>query len=705
MSATIPTAAFVKAIWQPGDVREVRILKYDGFNTAAGYFDDPELLIGQVDQWDGKGQVYLTLNPVKRALLSRYPANMIKPKAKDTTSDKDVIERRWLLVDLDPERPTDVSASEEEREATHTRAQEVYLYLHEQGWPAPLSGMTGNGYALLYPVALPNDDDSRRLVEGILAHLAAKFTDDVVKIDTSVANAARIGRLFGTLNVKGQDTTERPHRRSELLTVPDELLPVPLERLKALVPATNGHAPAMGSSGTLKARLDAKGISYHREVERDGAHWYLLEECPVHPGEDLRSDCGPGETASGMLLFKCFHDRGTAWRWQDYKKAAGLTGPQVAIAGVTDVPARAPRPAPRFYTPRELATLTLPTPDWLIPGILAVSAITEIDGKIKAAGKTTLSLFAVRAVLDGAPFLGWPTRRARVLYATEQQRQTFMDALRRTGLAERGEELRILFREDLRGLKWPEVVALLQEEAVTGNRDLVVIDTIGKLAGIVNENDAGEWSAAMSPVQDLAASGRAVLLDRHDRKSGGEVGESGRGSSQASGDVDIILGLRRPEGKQPGSRRVIESLSRYPDTPEKIVIELHADGYVLLGEEEAVATSDARVFVLAALGRENRQHNGMEQKELTEEGAAHTPKLTRWAIREALDALIGEQKITTTGKARSRKDPLTYHLESVGGTPSIGVPPTRSEGTAEGLTETEFQLLLDAIPGAEEIVQ
>ena len=117
--------------------------------------------------------------------------------------------------------------------------------------------------------------------------------------------------------------------------------------------------------------------------------------------------------------------------------------------------AKGPAGALRFYTPRELVTLTLPEPDWLIPGFLAVAAITEVDGKIKAAGKTTLSLFMVRAVLDGIPFLGQPTRQARVIYVTEQQKQTFMDALRRAGLSDRGDELFVLHREDLRGGKWP----------------------------------------------------------------------------------------------------------------------------------------------------------------------------------------------------------------------------------------------------------
>jgi putative DNA primase/helicase len=223
-----------------------------------------------------------------------------------------------------------------------------------------------------------------------------------------------------------------------------------------------------------------------------------------------------------------------------------------------DAPAAA-RSGLRWYSPVELATMTLARPDWIIPGYALVGGIVEIDGKIKSAGKTTFILHAAGAILDGADFLGRPTRRARVLYVTEQSRQTFADALRRTGLENRGAELRILFREDIGRTSWPEVVAAARQDGY----EVVVFDTIGKLAGVRDENAAPDWSAAMTPLQDLAASGRAVVVARHDRKGGGDVGDSGRGSSQASGDVDIILALRRPEGNQGGNRRVIESLSRY----------------------------------------------------------------------------------------------------------------------------------------------
>lgn len=315
------------------------------------------------------------------------------------------------------------------------------------------------------------------------------------------------------------------------------------------------------------------------------------------------------------------------------------------------------RPALRFYSPAELAAITLPNPDWIVcPGLVAIGAVTEIDGKIKAAGKTTLILAMCRAMLDGEEFLGTPTRKARVLYVTEQSKQTFMDALRMAGLADRGDELRILFREDFHGAAWPAIVEAARQDGY----DVVIFDTIGKLAGIREENSAGEWASAMSPVQDLAASGRAVILARHDRKGGGDVGDSGRGSSQASGDVDIILALRRPEGNQPSNRRVIESLSRYRETPEKIVIELTPAGYVFLGTEDAVAASAAQEFVSSIVGSEFRTNGiGPDLTEIADIGSKRDPVIKRTQITYALGALLERGDIERSGGGR-KGDPYRY---------------------------------------------
>jgi putative DNA primase/helicase len=364
------------------------------------------------------------------------------------------------------------------------------------------------------------------------------------------------------------------------------------------------------------------------------------------PGEDVRTVTLPGLQPKGDV--SVWLDAGHT---VDELRAA-IDGAPIYVPPTTGL---------RFRTAQELSSLSSGRTDWLIRGFLAAGAITEVDGKIKAAGKTTLALHMVRALLEGIPFLGIETRASRVVYVTEQSRESFSDALRITGLDRHGDELLILTRDEIRGTPWPEVVAACRKDEYA----VVVFDTIGKLSGVKDENSASDWSQAMNPLLDLRDNGHAVIIPRHDRKGGGDVGDSGRGSSQASGDADIILALRRPEGNQPSNRRVIEALSRYRETPEKIVVELGVEGYVLLGSQEAVASRDAREFLSVALAWEFQQTNfGTSRKRLVELGAERDPKVKEWAIVAAIDALSAEGRIQRTGRGVAG-DPFLYSPLSV----------------------------------------
>jgi hypothetical protein len=310
-----------------------------------------------------------------------------------------------------------------------------------------------------------------------------------------------------------------------------------------------------------------------------------------------------------------------------------------------------------YRTPLEIAASTSEHPDWIVPGFVALGAVTEIDGKVKSSGKTTIVTYLNAAVLDGQPFLGQPTMKTNIVYLTEQTPGPFREALARANLLGRGPELRVIFRAEVTGVSW---VDLVQQVAIDAKRDgygLLVVDTLGKLAGIREENDAGESGRVMSPLQDAAHGGLAVIVCRHDRKGGGDVGESGRGSSAFSGDADIILQIRRPEGNQPKTRRVIESLSRYTETPEKIVVELTEDGYILLGEAEAVSLADALKFVSGLLGRGNdRNESGPTIDEMVVEADG---ALDRSAIRRALRELERRAEIESTGRG-VKGDPKRY---------------------------------------------
>src|SRR4051794_791388 len=95
---------YLSAIWTPGEVREVRIPKWNNFGaTAAGWFDDPSKAADAVGKWDGRANVYVTLNPVDPSLVA-LANNRIIEKANSTTSDSDILVRQWLFLDIDPQR-------------------------------------------------------------------------------------------------------------------------------------------------------------------------------------------------------------------------------------------------------------------------------------------------------------------------------------------------------------------------------------------------------------------------------------------------------------------------------------------------------------------------------------------------------------------------------------------------------------------------
>jgi len=110
-----------------------------------------------------------------------------------------------------------ISSTDAEKESARAVAKTVYDYLKAAGWPEPLKGDSGNGYHALYLIDLPNDDASRDLLSRGLRALATQFDQPDVKIDTSVYNASRVVKCYGTTVRKGDCTADRPQRRASLI--------------------------------------------------------------------------------------------------------------------------------------------------------------------------------------------------------------------------------------------------------------------------------------------------------------------------------------------------------------------------------------------------------------------------------------------------------------------------------------------------------
>jgi hypothetical protein len=303
-------------LFRPDQVVELRAPNYPRNNaTSAGYFDDREMLAEMALVLSGKAAgVYVTLNDIDSALLARLH-NRIEPWVRQTTTDNDVVQRRWLPLDFDPVRPSGISSTDAEHAAALERARQCRKWLTGQGWPDPIVADSGNGAHLLYRIALPNDRPSKTLVDACLKAIAAQFSDETVKVDTTVGNAARIWKLYGTIAAKGDATEDRPHRQARLLSVPTNVVMVTTDQLEALTAMAPERERPRDSSNNEEAAhhrldvprwLEARGIEYRvKSTKASGDRTVYRITCPFDADH---LDASIMQDPDGKLSAKCFHN-------------------------------------------------------------------------------------------------------------------------------------------------------------------------------------------------------------------------------------------------------------------------------------------------------------------------------------------------------------------------------------------------------------
>ena len=314
---------------------EIRLL---GKNTYSGYFTNIETLIVQLRplldhnnyQYYGAMQAYFTLNEVNEDLYSREQRDVFVKKPKSTTTDGDIVRRRFVLIDLDPQRSAGISASNEEFEKAHMKCVDVYKYLLANGFKEPIITVSGNGYHCYVPCDMPNDDEHNELIKKFLQSLSNIFGGDDVEVDEKVFNPARIDKLIGTWAKKGADSKERPWRISKILKVPSDLTPNDDECFKKiadLLPQEEQKQQPQrrtyqgnNQPFDLHTWLTQHGIVY-REKKSGDATVYELEWCPW---VDTHSDRKKWDSAlfvdgQGKITFNCTHSHCKGKTWQDVR--------------------------------------------------------------------------------------------------------------------------------------------------------------------------------------------------------------------------------------------------------------------------------------------------------------------------------------------------------------------------------------------------
>lgn len=310
-----------------------------------------------------------------------------------------------------------------------------------------------------------------------------------------------------------------------------------------------------------------------------------------------------------------------------------------------------------FRSGVEIAMATIGGIDWIAPDYVVRGGITELGAKVKV-GKTTLIMKLVRAAADGLEFLGKPTLKTPTVYLTEQPAVSFRQAMERADLLGR-DDFHVLFHHETRGIPWVEVAAAAVEECRRVGAFLLVVDTLPQFAGLKGdaENNSGDALAAMEPLLRAAADGMGVILARHERKSGGEVGDSGRGSSAFAGAVDIVLSLRKPEGNSKKSQRVIQALSRFSETPSELLVELTETGYLALGEPHEAAVREAKNSIIETAPESETE--AMTLREITESAKVH-----RSTAQRAVEELLREKALERVGGGK-RGSPYRYFRKKI----------------------------------------
>lgn len=325
----------------------------------------------------------------------------------------------------------------------------------------------------------------------------------------------------------------------------------------------------------------------------------------------------------------------------------------------------------RFYTAKELASLESSDLSWVLRPWVVHGAITELAGKVKLSGKTTFATHLCRAKVFGLPFLEEAVSAGAVVYLTEQSSSTFRVALDRAGLLT-CEDFHLLLRTENLDLSWPELITLAANKCTETEAGLLVIDTLGPFAGVVDENSATEAQAAMTPLSEAVQKyGLGVLITRHSRKGGGVVSESGRGSSAYAGAVDLMIDLDRRSGNYPKSQRILSTVGRFDEPPDELVIELREEGYVSLGSPDDAGRDELRSEVFALL----QGGDSLDPKAIIDAIAAErgedAPPVSPTTLSRVLTEEFERGSVGRLGRG-VRNDPYRYALsEFVSNQPTL----------------------------------
>ena len=561
----------LRAWFQPGEVFEIRVLEAltkqwnSREHTEAGYFDYDHIeeVPRQLSNLLAYKGIYVTVNPLNPAVLGRA-ANRFKHDKLIGAKDEEVARRRWLLIDCDAKRVSGVPSSEEEHAHALAKADEIRAGLASMGWPEPISLDSGNGAQLMFRIDLPAQDDG--LIKRCLESLSA-CSDAHVEIDQTVFNPARIWRLPGAWNCKGDECAEqsRVHRCARILSVPHEVLAVSRELLEALAQQVSQETPAPTASGFDVDAFIARHFPAAKAEAYNGGRKWVLDVCPFNADHNNRSAVIT-QAADGRLGFRCHHN---GCLGKDWHALRALLEPNSAPATpVVNVDAsaflngltthqnglceRSDEPLALLPSLTELRERYPKRCAVIIEGLLRERETANIIAAPKT-GKTWLMMQLALSIATGRSWMGRQCTPKRVL-AIDNELQPEELVYRYTQVAEAMgisfEELEgRLYTYPQRGNLQP-ITSLgdILDSIRLRNIEVVIVDAFYRaLPRGVDENSNTDIMALYNAIDVYAKSVNGAFILVHHTTKGSQVGKAvtdigaGAGSQSRAADTHLVL--------------------------------------------------------------------------------------------------------------------------------------------------------------------
>lgn len=561
----------IQQLYPNNELFEVRIISSDKRKKpASGYFKNVDNLLEALRLYDLRNtNVYITLQQLQSALFSRQQSNRFIAGA-NSTQDHEVSGYKWLFIDLDPERPTGISSSDDELKKSFDLAKKVKGFLSGYGFEEPVRAVSGNGAHLLYRINLKNTQENKELIERCLKALSMLFDTEDVKVDTANFNQSRICKLYGSLAQKGANTEERPHRMSRIIgdvinpRITDRSF---LEKLAAELPeeqiepaAYNNYKP---SEFDIEDWMDKHGLRYKAQPWNGGTK-YVLDECPFDPSHKS-PDAMISKAANGALGFKCLHNHCQSYHWRelrlkfepdayeytdnDRRIDEGYAQHNRDKAKQEVIPAYQDDDAlPTFQTAEMILNKVEPDPEYIRTGInkidkaicgLEKGKLSVISGLRAAAKSTLLSEMMLNAIEDGhvviaysgelsdISFMNWMYLQAagigHVKQSVKYENSFYVEKPIKEKIA-KWMGTRLWLYNNVKSNNPRVLLDKIREKCIETHADMVIIDNL-MAVDVQDLNRTNEYDAQTKFMWNLKRIAQDcnvhVLLVAHPRKSAG----------------------------------------------------------------------------------------------------------------------------------------------------------------------------------------